>query len=411
MKKTLLYSLSLLALGTCMVSCREDDSDAPDNIDNPRGSIELTEAEATIMKSNRSFSFKLLDAANNAMQENEQFVLSPMSASFALSMLLNGAGSETLENSLNELGLSGNTIEELNAINHKLLGEINTLDKRASIEFANSLWLNDGSTPETSYINTIKEFYNGSVQNKDFANAGTLKSINNWCSNVTKGNIKELLKELDPKSKMLLINALYFKAPWEKNFKSSNNDVFNTISGEQQQVAYMENTLYAKYYDNGKSNVVTLPYGNSAFNFSILLPNEGVSLDECIAELANEDWIAEYEYPRTVELSIKMPKFEVKGQHDFVSVLKAMGITEIFKENADYSKMFPTEQFVVNNVLQATTFKVDENGSEGSAATVVGGFSAPSGESVNMVVNRPFLFFVRESSTGAILFIGKVGKI
>lgn len=411
MKKTLLYSLSLLALGTCMVSCREDDSDAPDNIDNPRGSIELTEAEATIMKSNRSFSFKLLDAANNAMQENEQFVLSPMSASFALSMLLNGAGSETLENSLNELGLSGNTIEELNAINHKLLGEINTLDKRASIEFANSLWLNDGSTPETSYINTIKEFYNGSVQNKDFANAGTLKSINNWCSNVTKGNIKELLKELDPKSKMLLINALYFKAPWEKKFKSSNNDVFNTISGEQQQVAYMENTLYAKYYDNGKSNVVTLPYGNSAFNFSILLPNEGVSLDECIAELANEDWIAEYEYPRTVELSIKMPKFEVKGQHDFVSVLKAMGITEIFKENADYSKMFPTEQFVVNNVLQATTFKVDENGSEGSAATVVGGFSAPSGESVNMVVNRPFLFFVRESSTGAILFIGKVGKI
>lgn len=411
MKKTLLYSLSLLALGTCMVSCREDDSDAPNNIDNPRGSIELTEAEATIMKSNRSFSFKLLDAANNAMQENEQFVLSPMSASFALSMLLNGAGSETLENSLNELGLSGNTIEELNAINHKLLGEINTLDKRASIEFANSLWLNDGSTPETSYINTIKEFYNGSVQNKDFANAGTLKSINNWCSNVTKGNIKELLKELDPKSKMLLINALYFKAPWEKNFKSSNNDVFNTISGEQQQVAYMENTLYAKYYDNGKSNVVTLPYGNSAFNFSILLPNEGVSLDECIAELANEDWIAEYEYPRTVELSIKMPKFEVKGQHDFVSVLKAMGITEIFKENADYSKMFPTEQFVVNNVLQATTFKVDENGSEGSAATVVGGFSAPSGESVNMVVNRPFLFFVRESSTGAILFIGKVGKI
>lgn len=411
MKKTLLYSLSLLALGTCMVSCREDDSDAPNNIDNPRGSIELTEAEATIMKSNRSFSFKLLDAANNAMQENEQFVLSPMSASFALSMLLNGAGSETLENSLNELGLSGNTIEELNAINHKLLGEINTLDKRASIEFANSLWLNDGSTPETSYINTIKEFYNGSVQNKDFANAGTLKSINNWCSNVTKGNIKELLKELDPKSKMLLINALYFKAPWEKNFKSSNNDVFNTISGEQQQVAYMENTLYAKYYDNGKSNVVTLPYGNSAFNFSILLPNEGVSLDECIAELASEDWIAEYEYPRTVELSIKMPKFEVKGQHDFVSVLKAMGITEIFKENADYSKMFPTEQFVVNNVLQATTFKVDENGSEGSAATVVGGFSAPSGESVNMVVNRPFLFFVRESSTGAILFIGKVGKI
>ena len=411
MKKTLLYSLSLLALGTCMVSCREDDSDAPNNIDNPRGSIELTEAEATIMKSNRSFSFKLLDAANNAMQENEQFVLSPMSASFALSMLLNGAGSETLENSLNELGLSGNTIEELNAINHKLLGEINTLDKRASIEFANSLWLNDGSTPETSYINTIKEFYNGSVQNKDFANAGTLKSINNWCSNVTKGNIKELLKELDPKSKMLLINALYFKAPWEKNFKSSNNDVFNTISGEQQQVAYMENTLYAKYYDNGKSNVVTLPYGNSAFNFSILLPNEGVSLDECIAELANEDWIAEYEYPRTVELSIKMPKFEVKGQHDFVSVLKAMGITEIFKENADYSKMFPTEQFVVNNVLQATTFKVDENGSEGSAATVVGGFSAPSGESVNMVVNRPFLFFVRESSTGAILFIGQVGKI
>ena len=411
MKKTLLYSFSLLALGASMVSCSEEDNDAPDNIDNPRGRIELSEAEATIMKSNRSFSFKLLDAANNAMQENEQFVLSPMSASFALSMLLNGAGSETLENSLNELGLSGNTIEELNAINHKLLGEINTLDKRASVEFANSLWLNDGSTPETSYINTIKELYNGSVQNKDFASSGTLKSINNWCSNATKGNIKELLKELDPKSKMLLINALYFKAPWEKNFKSSNKDVFNTISGEQQQVASMENTLYAKYYDNGKSNVVTLPYGNSAFNFSILLPNEGVSLDECIAELANEDWIAEYEYPRTVELSIKMPKFEVKGLYDFVSVLKAMGITEIFKENADYSKMFPAELFVVNNVLQATTFKVDEKGSEGSAVTVVGGFSAPSGESVKMVVNRPFLFFVRESSTGAILFVGKVGKI
>lgn len=410
MKKSYLFFVPLFALSVCLVSC--DYYESPANTDNnSRGTIELTETEKTIIKSNREFSFRLFDAVNRIQPGNDKFVISPMSASFAFSMLLNGVVGETLENSMGEFGLQGIDIEELNAINRKLIEDMSTLDKKTDIEFANSLWLNEGSKPEVSYINVIKKYYNGSVQNRQFCNEETLNAINDWCSNATKGNITKLLKELDPYGRMLLINTLYFNAPWKKNFKSSNTDVFNTVSGELQQVAYMECNLLTACYSNGKSKAVVLPYGNDAFSFSILLPNEGGSLDECIADLANEDWISGSEHQKRVDLNIRMPKFKIEGCYNIVPALESTGIKTIFKKDADYSNLFPAEPFFVNKVIQATTFKVDEKGSEGSATTVFDGDSSVLDEKMEMVVNRPFLFFVKESSTGAILFIGKVGKI
>ena len=411
MKKNAFVLLSLLALGACMVSCSEDGSDIPDNIDNPCLRIELTDNEQSIMVSNASFSFKLFKSANDNFKNNEQFVISPLSASMSLSMLLNGTANETLASSLNELGLQGYTLDELNGINAKLMDSLNTLDKKTTIEFANSMWLNEGLDALPSFTSAVKENYMAAVVNKDFLDNATLDAINRWCSNATKGNINNLLETM-PTPPMLLVNALYFKGLWPEPLKNEKEGSFTTVTGEEQTVEYMSTTVKYGLLNNGKCKGTRLSYGNGAFGFYIILPDEGVSVDECINDLADEYWLDKIENNSPAEVAVKMPKFEVSSKNSLLPSLKSAGLNSCFAPDADYSNLFSSTAYSVSEVLQATTIKVDEKGTQAASATVVGGDTSPGPlPTYELVVDRPFIFFINESSTGAILFVGKVGKI
>ena len=410
MKTPLLYSLTLLALSACFVSCSDDDSDVP-VLDNPAKHMELTGSEHDIMASNATFSFKLFKAANDNFRDNDQFVISPLSASQSLSMLLNGAAGETLSGSMNELGLQGHTLDELNSINSKLMDSLNTLDKKTTIEFANSMWLNQGLTALPSYTSAIQEYYMATLFNEDFSDNNTLDAINRWCSNASKGNISKLL-ESTPTSPMLLINALYFKSHWPKPFKNEKRAPFTTVTGEEQTVEYMSTTVGSGIFSNGKCKATRLPYGNGIFGFYILLPGEGISVDECINDLAENSWLDNIENFSQAEVTVKMPKFEITSRNDLVSSLKSAGLTACFSPEADYSNLFSSTGYTVTDVLQVTTINVDEEGTVATSSTVVGGATSPEPvPSVELNVNRPFLFIIKERSTDAILFMGKVGKI
>lgn len=411
MKKTLLYSLSLLVFNACMISCNEDDSNDTPVLDNPAKHMELTESEHDIMASNATFSFKLFKAANENFRDNEQFVISPLSASLSLSMLLNGTAGETLSGSMNELGLQGHTLDELNSINSKLMDSLNTLDKKTTIEFANSMWLNQGTTALPSYISAIQEHYMATLFNEDFSDNNTLDAINRWCSNATKGNINKLL-ESTPNSPMLLINAIYFKSQWSKPFKNEKTAPFTTISGKEQTVKYMSTTVGSGIFSNGKCKATRLPYGNGVFGFYILLPNEGISVDECINDLAENSWLDKIEYFSQAEVTVKMPKFEITSRNDLVHSLNSAGVTACFSPEADYHNLFSSTGYTVTDVLQVTTINVDEKGTVATSSTVIGGDTSPGPvPNIELEVNRPFLFIIKERSTDSILFMGKVGKI
>lgn len=412
MKKLFFLFASFLALNTGITSCSNDeDNQGQGNKNNPRHSINITQDEQEIIDAHKSNAFKLLKSANENLKDNDTFVISPLSASFALSMLVNGTADETLEASMKELGLQRHTIEELNLTNTKLIDSLNLLDKRAIVEIANSMWINNGETPLDSYTSVIKDYYKGDVINKDFNEKETLNAINNWCSKATKGNIKEFISEVPSNMPILLINAIYFKAPWNKPFSKDKKGTFTTISGEKQTVEYMSTTKETAYYKNGKCVALPISYGNNAFSLYILLPNDGISVDECIEDLASHYWIDDEENTYYADATIKMPKFSIVSNNSILSSLESSGIRRCFAKDANYTNLFRTASYVATDILQATTFVVDEEGTEASSSTLVGGDLLIKFEKREFTVDRPFLFFVKEQSSGAILFAGKVGRI
>ena len=203
MKKSFLFILGLTALFT---GCTQEDSGK-----NERGVIELSPVEKSISKQSNDFAFGLLNAASKNLADKQQIVVSPLSASMALSMAMNGATGETLEEMMNVLGFEGATMDEVNAFNKKLMIGLTQLDKTAKLSFANSLWLNN-VTPQETYKETITNNYNAEIFTRDFAKRGTLDAINGWCSKATNGKIGRMYDELPAGLQFLLLDATYFKA-------------------------------------------------------------------------------------------------------------------------------------------------------------------------------------------------------
>ncbi len=402
--------LSLLMAALFFAGCNEDDNLPKEN--NERGIIFLTAEENRMARNSNVFAFKLLDAVNNGAEDNSQFAISPLSASMALSMALNGATGETLDEIEAALGFSGSTLDIINTFNNRLLTNFPKLDKTAKVNLANSLWLN-GVTPLEQYKSTVAGNYKADIFTRDFSAASTLGDINSWCSGKTSGKIKEMFQELDPAQELILINAIYFKALWATPFTTVTPGTFTTQDGEEQTVDFMNGEQIGLYYVCDKFKAYGLYYGNRAFIYNVVVPEEGVTIDECIADISSGSW--EHignDRGFFAELNITMPKFETSLKADITQALSATGIKKAFTPQAEFMNIIENDNVHINRVLQATTFKVDELGAEASSVTTIDGVtSALPMEKIDVVVDRPFLFFVRECSTGVILFAGKIGRI
>ena len=400
-------SIFLLCAVSLFCSCSDDDDTYK------RGYIELSSLEKEIAQQSKSFAFNLLNAVNDNTDDNSQVLVSPLSASFALSMAMNGASGETLNEFVDVLGFSGYSAGEINTFNRKLLGGLNRLDNSVKIEVSNSLWLNSGFSVLDSYRNAVKSDYKAQLQQVDFAQPSTLDAINSWCSRNTGGLVNNMLDYLSPDNMFLLINTLYFKAPWAAPFTTVKQGAFTTITGEEQTVDFMTGEQNARYYQSDRYTAAAITYGNGAFCYYVVLPNEGIDADECIDELAAGSW-SDYRdyYYGIVNLKLSMPKFEISSKRYLASPLMGMGLNAAFLPGADLSNMTSIPTTHISNVLQGVVFKVDEMGAEAASATVItGDVAAPPPMNVELTVDRPFLFFVQEQSSGAILFAGKVGRI
>ena len=403
MKKLSIFLLGAVSL---FCSCSDDDDTYK------RGYIELSSLEKEIAQQSKSFAFNLLNAVNDNTDDNSQVLVSPLSASFALSMAMNGASGETLNEFVDVLGFSGYSAGEINTFNRKLLGGLNRLDNSVKIEVSNSLWLNSGFSVLDSYRNAVKSDYKAQLQQVDFAQPSTLDAINSWCSRNTGGLVNNMLDYLSPDNMFLLINTLYFKAPWAAPFTTVKQGVFTTITGEEQSVDFMTGKHEARFYQNSYCTAAAIAYGNGAFCYYVVLPNEGIGADECIDELAAGSWQnSDSSYYGIVDLTLTMPMFEIVFKNDIASALKALGLSLPFDENADFSNM-SVAPVCLTEVLQSTIFKVDELGSKAASVSVGSGRLTynPNPEK-ELTIDRPFLFFVQEQSSGAILFAGKVGRI
>ena len=397
-----------------MVAACQNDEGVNNKVPKEYKPIELTEAQTRMASESTDFAFRFFQTASEVLGKEEQnknkLILSPVSASYALSMAANGAEGATLTELIEVLGFSGFSIDEINAYNQKLVQELVQQDNTTLLSMANSLWLLDDFQVLSTYRNALKKNYDAEVRREERAKAKD--AINAWCADKTNGCIPDFLKD-DPEGKALLLNALYFKGLWAEPFDKglTQNEPFTNEDGTQTEVAMLNRQSGYLLAQNDLYATVRLPYGNGAFALQVILPQEGVSLAQCIEALNGASWQALQESMMWKEVDVKLPKFTIEDyQNSLIRVLMAMGVQEAFRNSADFSKM-ANKDLMISSVDQSVYFRLDEEGTEAAAVTGIGMSQAlpqsPYGV-YEFHVDRPFLFLLTEKSTDSVLFMGQV---
>lgn len=409
MKRTILTMM--LSLPLIITSCNEDDGIS--SASNERKDIVLSRTEQQMTDKNVTFAFSFFSKMNELETEKPNWMVSPLSASIALSMTANGTEGNSRNQIQEVLGFEDFQMEEVNAYNNRLADELMSLDNTTKFNLANSVWLHHEFNVYDSFIETNEEMYDAQVTSLDLTTPLALEAINNWSAEQTNNLIPEILDELPANLRFCFLNSLYFKGIWKERFKESatTDEIFTCADGKKSRVKMMKQKEVFLYCSNETFMLTKFPFGNEAFSMTVLLPNEGHTLEESLREFTAEYWTESMKM-KGEELDVQFPRFELKYEVDLIDVMKGLGITEIFdEENADFLKMTPNNVFV-NLFKQAAYIKADEEGAEAAATTIVGGMDSDSVfKTIDFHMNRPFAFLIEEESTGVILFMGKIEEL
>ena len=357
------------------VSCNDfyftaSDFDAPKE-------IELADGERKLIESNNDFAFNLFRKARG----DKSKIISPLSITFALGMLNNAADGQTLKEINETLGFGEAGADGINAFCQKMLRESNDLDAKTKALIANTIFVNEGLgyRLQQGFIDKANTYYNAEPQSRDFADGETMDVINQWANDHTMGMIPKVLDEdsFDPNVVSYLLNALYFKGMWSDPFDKdlTQNESFG--GGEEVPMMHKMGTDF-QYTENDLYQAIRLPYGNGAYRMDIFLPREDKTVGEVLETLNGSNW-----------------------------QFKDLGMPSAFTLAAEFPWFCNTPVYI-SNMFQSAKIKLDEEGTEAAAVTVIEvGESGMPEEMKRFHANHPFLYIISEQSTGAIFFIGQ----
>lgn len=398
--------LSGVALATVLsAGCGEDLLGPGELIDElPR---ELTVLETQLIERSNAFGLELL-AEVVADDDRANVVLSPLSASMALGMTLNGAEGTTFEAMRSTLGFADMTQAEINEAYSSLVTLLTELDPVVRFDIANAIWANDDVHIDDDFLEAVRDAFGAQTESRDFSAPGTLEDINQWVSDQTDGEIDSILDALDPALVMLLVNAIYFDGSWTHQFDPADTQdaSFTTEDGSTVTVEMMSIANTEFPLGGGIDYAAAeLPYGGEAFSMLVAVPNDdprdfAASLDE-----AKWNEIVGSLSPIEVD-ALSIPKFELSYDAYLNDALRAMGMDIAFQPGADFTGLSPIgNQLCIDFVRQKTFIEVDERGTRAAAVTGVG--IGPT-SFLGLIVDRPFVFAIRERLSGTIVFTGFV---
>ena len=350
------------------------------------------------------FAFKL----QKQMDTKKNLLFSPISIKIAFAMAYEGANNATQKEFESVFGFQAN--------NQTFIKEMQELKKVAAI--SNSIWIQDNFTILDSYIKAIRKNFGSSPTYTDFMidPEGSAKKINQWIEKSTNGMIQKMVTPDDVKAfKMALVNAIYFKEDWlyafDKN-KTEKNQDFHNISGPKSKVDLMYAYRNFRAKDGKDEKVIELPYKGGRTSMIVIMPenmkryelNEK-KYNELINGLYNQD--VKFHLP---VFSYETPTFELKDY------LMAMGMQETFSNSADFSGMRKERDLKIGTALHKAKIIVNEEGTEAAAATVVGMVLTTSVSTrepiiMEMRVDKPFYYFIRDNQTNTILFMGQITEL
>ena len=403
------YILFLLIIGL-LVGCKSANEPTLENEAKP---IKLSSVQKARVGQDNDFAFDLLRNTIIKTKATEPNVfISPLSVSIAFGMVRNGANGETKTEIEKALRLSGLTDAEINDYYRIMQTELPSIDKKTKLSIANAIWLRSGFTAKPDYLKTNADYFKAYIKTVDFGQSWALDTINDWAKRNTNGLIPKVLNELDADLVALLMNAVYFKGTWVSRFnkESTKEADFKNEQGEYVKVNMMSCKSTFDYTKDDVAQYLDMPYGNKAFSMTVILPNENKTTDDVLKQLNTAQLAAILGKMQPTETNVFFPRFKVKNKFELIPMLDAMGIKKAFTPLADFSRMCNSSVFI-SFVKHDTYVEVTEEGTEAAAVTTIGFKNTSMPQENYFVANKPFLFLIREKSTGVILFIGKMGNV
>ena len=376
------------------------------------------ESLAELATGNSAFAFDLYQAIR--AREGNLFY-SPYSISLALAMTYAGARGETERQMADVLHLTlaqARLHPAFNALDLALAsrgqGAQGKDGKGFRLNIANSIWGQADYKFLAAFLDILAENYGAGLRLADFKNAPepSRKIINDWVAEQTEDRIKDLIPEgsITPLTRLVLANAIYFNASWLRQFEEENtiDAPFYLLDGSQISVPTMRQTEFFGYADGTGFQAVELLYDGGEMSMVILLPDSG---DFAAFEAAlDADRVAQaISGLQRTNINLYMPKFKYETTLGLTDTLQEMGMTEAFSMAADFSGMDGTRDLFITDVFHKAFVAVDEAGTEAAAATaVIVGLKAMPAPPVDVKIDRPFVFLIRDIQTGTILFVGRV---
>lgn len=348
----------------------------------------------------------------HALDGETNVVVSPLSISTALSMTLNGAAGSTQKEMLDALGYEKLAPSQVNEASRSMRTLLGNVDPTVELRVANSIWAKNGQPFKPEFLTLNESAYGAKTTQLDFTDPSAPDTINRWVKEATNNKIEKIVDQIGTQAVMYLINAVYFKGQWRTPFvKTATKDApFTTAKSEKRTVSMMAKTSSFGYAEDKAWKAVTLPYGNGRIEMLVVLPANG--LDAMIKSFADKGWPAALANPAEQEVALKLPKFRLEYAETLNDSLKELGMKKAFTDQADFSGM-STDKLYVSSVKHKTFIEVDEVGTEAAAVTgvEVAATSVRVDKPKEFVVDRPFLFVIREKQTGLVLFTGAIRSI
>ncbi|NOY97453.1 MAG: serpin family protein [Chlorobi bacterium] len=327
--KLFIFFISLSFISGCNLNSEDIDRE-----------INLTDKAAKLVENGNEFGLELFQKVVAYEKEAGNIMVSPLSVSLALAMTYNGANGETkaaMERALRLYGLSADDINE----SYKTLVEaLKSLDKKVLLEIANAIYYRDDFTVEPAFISINQNYYDAAVSPLDFSAPGSVDVINDWVADKTHDKITRILDGISADQVMFLLNAVYFKGIWQKEFNSESTVEypFYLENGEAKDVEMMCRLDTLDYLSNSLFKAIRLPYGKGNYNMYVFLPEEGKTVNNIIEQLNKANWKAWMDgFRQTNSVDIKLPKFKFKYEIKLNDVLSDMGMGVAFSGSADFT--------------------------------------------------------------------------
>lgn len=374
----------------------------------------LSSQEVGVRDAANAFSFALWRTLIDAQRDENVFV-SPLSASLALGMAMNGASASTYDEMRSALQFGSATDAEIVEGYRSLIALLTSLDASTEMRIANSIWHRQDFPFHQTFLDAGRTYFSAEVAGLDFGNApASLGTINGWVSDHTNGRIPDIIDDIRPEHVMFLINAIYFKGRWRERFdeRDTREASFRAIGGSQMvPLMYRRDTI--AYAETADWQAVDLPYGNGAFSMTVVLPAEAGDVDTLARSLTAPAWAALVGSLSPQQVELHLPRLQLTYERTLDDDLRSLGMLRAFAPGqADFTRMSTQgERLYIDFVKQKTFVDVNEDGTEAAAATAVGVGVTSAPQVHIMRVDRPYVFALRERLTGTIVFLAKIVRV